>query len=286
MEFKELRIEDCDLLDEYLARRERTGCQESKTTTFMWASRYQTHFHATEEWFFLRNAWEARHSFSFPMGSKEADLAGAVAALRAECRRQGQQLMLWSVTEEQKSELEAACPGVFEFSSVRDSWDYVYEAERLAQVTGNKLHGKRNHINHFLKEYPAWQFEKLSEENFGEVCRMSDEWCRRYGCSEKESLKAESCAVERCLTHYRALGVVGGVLRVNGEVAAFSLASPLGSRSFDVHVEKAFHDMQGAYQMINREMARFILSLRPDVKWINREDDVGDEGLRKAKLSY
>jgi hypothetical protein len=213
-------------------------------------------------------------------------LAGAIAALRAWCRLEGQDLTLWGVTKEEKEELEFACPGAFDFSAARDSWDYVYEVRRLAELTGNKMHGKKNHVNRFIKTHEDWRFEVFGEENFTAVCRMHYEWRQRYGCGDQESLKAEYCAVERCLLHYRALGVLGGVLWANGAAAAFSLASPLGNESFDVHAEKAFHDMPGAYQMINREMARLILRLYPKVKWLNREDDAGDEGLRKAKTSY
>ncbi|MDR1603419.1 MAG: phosphatidylglycerol lysyltransferase domain-containing protein [Gracilibacteraceae bacterium] len=286
MDFRLLEIDDCALLKEYLARRERTACQENVATTFIWATHFQTHFYVTEEWFFLRNTWRDRYSFAFPIGGREADLAGAIAAMRSWCRGEGQSLALWGLTTEQKDELEAACPGMFDFSPVRNGWDYVYDAHRLAELTGNKMHGKKNHINRFLKENKDWQFEIFGEENRAEVRRMHDEWRRRHGCEDLESLQAEYCAVERCLLHYRALNVMGGVLRVNGEAAAFSLASPLSADCFDIHVEKAFSDMPGAYQLINREMARLILRLHPEVKWLNREDDAGDEGLRRAKLSY
>ncbi|MDR0434755.1 MAG: phosphatidylglycerol lysyltransferase domain-containing protein [Gracilibacteraceae bacterium] len=286
MDFKPLSIDDCALVGKYLDRGERTACHENMATIFIWGSRLQTHFAVTEEWLFLRHARDGQYSFYFPLGGKEADLAAAVAAMRDWSRPQGQILRLWSVTTGQKNELETVCPGVFDFIPARNSWDYVYDAKRLAEVRGNKMHGKRNHINSFLKEYPDWRFEEFGPDNFDAVSRMNDEWCLRYGCAEEESLRAEHCAVARCLKHYRALGVIGGVLWVGGAVAAFSLASPLGGESFDVHVEKAFHDMRGAYQMINREMARLILRLKPEVKWINREDDAGDEGLRQAKLSY
>ncbi|MDR1069553.1 MAG: phosphatidylglycerol lysyltransferase domain-containing protein [Gracilibacteraceae bacterium] len=286
MNFKLLGIDDCALLGTYLARRERTACQENMATIFNWGSRLQTHLAVTEEWLFLRHEREGNYSFYFPLGAKESDLAAAANEMRAWCHSRGQSLTLWSVTTEQKNELEIACPGVFDFMPARNSWDYVYEAKRLAEVRGNKMHGKKNHLNHFIKKYPDWQFEVFGEENFDAVSRMNDEWCLRYGCGEQESLRAEYCAVQRCLANYRALGVLGGVLRAEGAVAAFSLASPLGRESFDVHVEKAFHDMQGAYQVINREMVRLILRLHPEVKWINREDDAGEEGLRQAKLSY
>ncbi len=112
---------------------------------------------------------------------------------------------------------------------------------------------------------------------------MSHEWCRQAGCSDDAELYDESCAVEQAFKHYDALGLTGGLLRAGGQVIAFTMGEALSEDTFVVHVEKAYYDIQGAYQMINQQFAQASME---GFRYVNREDDAGDEGLRKAKLSY
>jgi hypothetical protein len=279
LKFKALAIEDRRLLAEHLATADRQACHENLVTIYMWAEAADTHWAECGDWLFLRNKWQDI-IYHYPLG--RGDIREALALLREETGK----LMLRNVTEPQCAELAEACPGEFTFTEDTDVSDYVYSVERLASLKGNKLHAKRNHIRRFEDVYPDWSFELLTSENQAEVELMSDEWCRRYGCKEDRGLRTESCAVARCFQYREELGVLGGVLRAGGEVVAFSLGSRLGSEFFDIHVEKAYHEMQGAYPLVNREMARLVASLHPEVRWLNREDDAGKEGLRKAKKSY
>ena len=112
---------------------------------------------------------------------------------------------------------------------------------------------------------------------------MTDEWCALNGCSHNESMQMEACAVRIALRDFVALGLKGGILRSGGRIVAYTIGERLNSDTFIVHVEKAFSDVTGAYPMINQ---CFLAHEASGLRYVNREDDAGDEGLRKAKLSY
>lgn len=177
--------------------------------------------------------------------------------------------------------LEQRYPGMFTFDTSEDLYDYVYQSQSLATLGGKKLHSKRNYINRFKQL--NWSFEDITPDNIDECKQMSLEWCIRNDCDKSEDKSEEMCAVGIGLEHFFDLGLVGGVLRVDGRIQAFSYGEQQCSDTFVTHVEKAFTDYDGAYPMINYMMAnRFCKGL----EYINREEDMGEENLRKAKKSY
>jgi hypothetical protein len=145
------------------------------------------------------------------------------------------------------------------------------------------LSGKRNHINRFIEHHRDWRYETLSKANFDDVRRMNTLWCIQNGCAEDLAISEEYCAVESAIRHYDELGLSGGLIRTGGKVVAFSIGDPLNEDTFLIHFEKAFADVQGAYQMINQQ---FVQHHCMDYKYVDREEDAGVEGLRRAKLSY
>ena len=188
------------------------------------------------------------------------------------------------------AELEEFFPGQFTFTADRDGYDYLYEIDRLADLGGKRLHAKRNHINRFMENNPSWTYEEITPESLGECLAMDKEWYRRSlsreGEAEERDLGDEGVALRQAMEHYQALGLEGGLIRVYGEVVAFTMGDLLNSDTYDVHFEKAYGELQGAYAMINREFARWVRGRHPNVRYLNREDDMGVEGLRKAKESY
>ena len=202
-------------------------------------------------------------------------------------------LLLVCVTEEQKAAVEAACPGRFAFEAHRDSFDYLYDVDRLADLPGKKLHAKRNHISHFDARFPDWTSEPVTAANVGECMELERQWnllhlaeeCREIAAGE-DTISEESAVLMDALQHMDELGMEGVLLRAEGKPVAFSLGGLITPECFDVNFEKSFGDVQGAYAAVNREMARRVREVHPGVKWLNREDDMGLEGLRKAKLSY
>lgn len=183
--------------------------------------------------------------------------------------------------ERYKQWLEETFPNQFKFKESRN-FDYIYERKALATLKGKKLAAKRNHINAFEQAH-QWEVRPITAENLQEICEFNDWWCKENNCDAEDSLAWEGCAVRRGLKHFEALGFFGLALYADGKLCAFSYGERLGKEGFCVHAEKADADLRGAYPMINRELVR---ALPDDILWINREDDAGDEGLKKAKMSY
>ena len=261
------------------------GCEYNFDNIYLWSRPYSQETARLGDRLLVRVRGKLGVSYLFPAGRGE--LAPALDALKEDAAACGQPLTLVCVTAEQKARLEEACPGRFDFESDRDGWDYIYDIHRLADLAGKKLHAKRNHIHRFDEQFPDWLFEPIGPDNVAECVAMERAWAaeRREDPGE-ENLSEETVAVIEALYQTEALALEGGLIRAGGRIVAFSLGSLTAPECFDVHFEKAYGDIQGAYAAINREMARFIRGRRPEVRWFNREDDLGLEGLRKAKLSY
>ena len=190
--------------------------------------------------------------------------------------------ILRSMVKEQVDLLEELFPNRFEITTNRDETEYIYTVEKLSKLSGKKLHGKRNHIARF-KDNANWSYEDISDDNFKECLEMNDEWCKLYDCIDDPSLNHELCAVKEAFGNYNELGLVGGLLRREGKVIAYTIGSRINEDTFNIHIEKAFANIQGAYPMINQQ---FVQHNCQEYVYVNREEDLGDEGLRKAKMSY
>lgn len=164
----------------------------------------------------------------------------------------------------------------------REHFDYVYAHQALATLAGRKYSAKRNHINSFVREH-TYAYEEMNAENLKECLRVACLWCEKHRCEDDMSLLEERDAVFAALTHFEALGVVGGVLRVDGLVQAFTIGEMLNADTFVVHIEKADPDIRGLYPLINQEFVKHSAGVSV---WINREQDMGEPGLRRAKESY
>ena len=171
---------------------------------------------------------------------------------------------------------------VLDIFLVRDTFDYIYSSEDLINLAGKKYQPKRNHISYFMKNN-NWSYERLSEYNIPECLEMSKLWLEGSLEEYREELEGELKIIKRVFDNYDKLDYVGGVLRVDGRVVAYTMGEPASKDVFCVHIEKAFSDIRGAYPMINQQFVKNELS---SYKYINREDDTGAENLRKAKLSY
>ncbi|MEG0109255.1 MAG: phosphatidylglycerol lysyltransferase domain-containing protein, partial [Lachnospiraceae bacterium] len=172
---------------------------------------------------------------------------------------------------------------IYQVNYSRDLADYVYETEKLSTLAGKKLHGKRNHINKFLSTYKNWTYEALSSENIEDCFQMALKWRNENGCDDDSEKNSEMCVTLNSLRLFKELHLIGGVLKIEGKVVAFTIGEPISDEIFVVHIEKALSEIDGAYPMINQQ---FVLHECQNYEYINREEDVGSEGIRKAKLSY
>ncbi|NLI98030.1 DUF2156 domain-containing protein [bacterium] len=171
---------------------------------------------------------------------------------------------------------------LFEISPQRHHFDYVYLREALATLPGNKYHSKKNHINAFKKNY-EFRFEQLGLRHIKSCLDMAETWCTLRRCEDDLSLMEEWNAVREALMNYENLNLVGGVITIDGKVEAFSLGEFLNESTVVVHIEKANAEIRGLYALINQQCAEHVWG---NALFINREQDLGDDGLRQAKLSY
>ena len=222
--------------------------------------------------------------FAFPPGS--GSLHPAVCAMKEKASALGMPLIIKDITEEQKEKLQKEFPDYFEFTLNENKFDYFYEAEKLASLSGKKLHGKRNHCNRFVEENENWHFEVLKREHFKDCMAIFNYWEENHKENSIFDLKAELNAIELAFKNFEELGMEGGALFIGNKLVAFTLGEMTYKDSFDVHFEKAMADINGAYSMINREFVRSLLERHESLKYINREEDLGLENLRKAKESY
>ena len=227
--------------------------------------------------------YEGERAFVFPIGS--GPLRPAIDALRDFCRDKGYPLLMRGVTEKHLGQLEELFPGCFEFSLEKDFADYIYPAEKLATYSGKALHGKKNHCNRFEAEHD-WEFLPLTRELIPSCLDMLDEWTEENSERLESSISNEHDAIIRAFAAFEKLGLEGGVLRSGGNVLGFTLGEMASPDTFDVHFEKADISVNGAYPMVCRELVRMLLQAHPGLRYINREDDMGIEALRKSKLSY
>jgi len=217
-------------------------------------------------------------AFTVPLGK---DICGAMEQLDKYCRSLEIPVAYCTVTAEDMPYIKAMYRE-FELYQETNWSDYLYRADDLKSLAGRKYSGQRNHINYFNKECAGWVFEEITGDNIGEVRDFYEKFSLTAN-KDSEIFAEEQRKTMEVLDNYKAYGLIGGLLRANGSVAAFSVGEIWQNVLF-VHIEKADFGIRGAYQVINNEFARHFAS--EEVEFINREEDVGDEGLRASKKSY
>lgn len=283
--WKTIGMEDKPILEKYYAYEQSKCCEFSFCNNYLWAPFYEMRYTIIEDMLVFL-AQGRQPSVGVPLakdGASERNLGKVVSILEEYFVSVQAPFQMHLVTEEKFAQLEAQFPGKYVIEYNRDQADYIYEVEKMISLSGKKLHGKRNHINKFKENNPNWRYEPLSQENVSACVKMAEEWREKNLCDEKGEKHTEFCVTLRALDEYEQLGLKGGVLRIEDRVVAFTLGEELNRETFVVHIEKAMADIQGAYPMINQQ---FLVHEASQYKYVNREEDMGEEGLRKAKLSY
>lgn len=255
-------------------------CEGVPSTLLLWEGFYNQQFAVLEDILFVKFETEQNNCFFLlPFGNVKR----GIEILIEYTDELNIPLQLLAEEGERLEEFRKYFKDGFTFTPLRDDLEYIYSAESLKTLSGKKLHSKRNHISAFTRNYD-WSFEPLSLNNLSDALEMADLWANQAEDGEdKISLLAENTAMKKVLPFMENLKIKGGVIKVEGKVVAFCFGAPINNRVFDVQVEKALPEYKGAYAVINREFAK---SLDSSYEYINREDDMGIEGLRKAKLSY
>lgn len=279
IDFKSITPEDKPLLDAYLLSGDRRDNNLSVVNLCSWQ------FLTCSSYAVLRGTLVLRFCFQeydavYSLVSQEDP--AVVRLLAEQAKEEKTPLYLYGIVPEMQKWLEEIFPGVFEYRSDRDHFDYLYLRKDLAELKGKDYQAKRNHVNRFRKTYD-FRYTPLTTGMVEDCLKMYDEWCMARRCGEDESLSHERQALVWALQHFEALDLQGGALWVEGRIIAFTFGAPVNRDTFCIHAEKALMQYEGAYNAINQEFAS---RLPEQYIYLNREEDLGVPGLRKAKLSY
>lgn len=274
-DFREIRIEDRDRIRELLSYSDYRGCEYTFGNNFIWSEPFKIRIAFYKDFYLV----ESEGEYFFPSG--RGDFGEAVELLRKHCREQGKRLCFGSSPKSGMEMLRELYGDRIEIYSNRDFFDYCYNYEDLSTLIGKKYHSKRNFINRFIQN--NWSYEDITGDNIDDCRGILDKWFEENKESGDPSMEQEISAAGKGLDYFEQLGLIGGILKVDGKAVAFTYGEGINSDTFDVHVEKALSGVDGAYPMINKE---FVSRRCSGYKYINREEDVGEENLRKAKLSY
>lgn len=282
MDFSPITLHDKAKYELLLAQSPERGCEQSFVNLFCWGRQKIAYYQGCACIF---SQYDRKSVYLFPIGG--GDIRAALDMLIDDAARRDIPCRIVGMTREDCLTLEQLYPGRFRVHTDRDDFDYLYTVDHLADLSGRKNQKKRNHLNKFLQENPSAGLEPITEENLSEVRDMVEKWyALRLEENAAQDFHMEKAAIGKALSNMQALGLEGLILRVDGAVTAMTLGSRLSETTFDVHFEKAFERYDGAYAAINRGFARYLREKYPALMYLNREDDMGLEGLRQAKLSY
>ena len=282
IEFKPVRLEDKQIIERHTMPSGILNCDLAFANMYCWQAMYHSAWAVIDGFLVIRFHIGGGEKIGYMQPVGEGDFAGIIPALRADAHAHGQRLRIIGLTDEGREMIRNMHAGLFAFESDRALEDYVYNAEDLRNLTGRRYQPKRNHINRFMSEYPDFRYEELTRDRFAECMQLEREWRRAHEGHTSE-LCAEQRAMQRAFDHFEELEMLGGCIYVGDKLVAFTFGSAVNDHTFDTHVEKADTDYDGAFTIINKLFAEH---LPERFTLINREEDLGIDGLRQSKLSY
>lgn len=274
--FKKIEKSDLGIIKEYIKRQPFRSCDFTVFGIYLWADHYDYAYCVYEDTFFLKGVSEKNIcDYAVPFGSLPIDKA--TEYVKEFCAQNGRVPRFYFVPE----------PAIeyFKDANIRqlEGWsDYIYSAEDMRTLKGRRFNKKRNRLNKFMRGCASCRFEPMTHENINEAKEFFEVYLSEY-TKEGERFEAESILIRRALDMFFELDQTGGLLYVNEKVVAMTIGEKIGDTLY-VHVEKALRQYDGAYEAINYSYVNEYAT--EEIKYINREEDMGDEGLRQAKMAY
>jgi hypothetical protein len=280
--FKNITLDDKEIVQSFTLKQWRRNCELSFANLFSWSFMYGTQYAVVNDFLLMRFFYGGELVYMMPIG--EGNLRHALNEIADDAKSMQKPFRIEGACKNMCAELEEAVPKTFKYSVNRKYSDYIYLRENLVTLKGKKLQPKRNFINRFIKNNDDYEYKTLSPDLIDECIELEKSWYNKnVTCEERDALSAERTALTLAINNMEALDLLGGVLFVNGKIIAFTYGNPINYDTFDVCIEKADRNVEGAYTMINNLFAKHI----PEhYVYINREEDLDIPGLRKAKLSY
>lgn len=267
------------------------GCTDSYANIILYRKKYGTQvcycggnvlrkydaLEATE-----KDISSTRTLYGFPIGT--GDMRAAIEFLHKDAAENGKPPAFPLLTDRQKLFLETKMPNKYTFTERRSDSDYVYLTKALAELPGGKYHKKKNHISQFMRKHPDAVYRPLTTGNAGDALSVEETWFAANGGAGDYDKEAERGIISEALALLDVLNLSGGVLYADNKPIAMTIGSAITEKIADIHFEKAIpeYDRDGAYAVVNQEFAKTMTKY----EYLNREEDMGIEGLRKAKLSY
>ncbi|MHB1315283.1 MAG: DUF2156 domain-containing protein [Christensenellales bacterium] len=282
MDLKKITLQDRPVIQSFLQAWQMDNSEYCFTNMFIWQNIWQVKYAVEEDVLYL---WAQHRNqppiFYVPLTKKvTGDICEPIKKIAGCAEKHGWILKFRGITERMKAIMENSCKNKFCFSSNPNVDDYIYRTSDLMELSGKKYHAKRNHIKKFLEMY-QYEYEPLTRQIVPECLAFYDEWAAKR--ENTSSLQDERVSLILALENYEALGLTGCAIRIQGKVQAFSVGEMINDTDAIIHIEKANDEINGLYAFINRQ---FLIQEWSHTKYVNREEDMGVPGLRKAKESY
>ncbi len=272
---------DYKKIGEFLWNKNSMACEDCLLGMYVWKDRYKLELYHTDDSSFIYS--RANDIFFVPVPHLTETSLDKMKSI-------SEKTVIGRISEKEKDFISEHFNNCFEFEEDRGSFDYIYDIEALAYLKGKKLAKKRNHLNGFLNSYEDWHVEEISFKNLLKCRDFLKLWYADKIESETtegiDSLLAEKRSLFNVLENYDWIMSEGLALFVGKKIIAITIGQRISEYTYDVVFEKADDCVKGAYNMINREFARYIMDKYSKIKYFNRENDLNIEGLRHAKLSY
>lgn len=281
LNFKPLTLEDKPIFDRYLKPYKFLTCEYSFTNLFIWRKALDIQYCIYDDALIIKKMdFNKDYQFMQPIGYKEENFVKIIDTLLNYKRENNMKYLIKDAEFPFIEDLKELYGRDFTIEEDRDSFDYIYESSKLISLSGKKLHSKKNHYNNFIKNN-KYHNELIGESNIDDCIESACQWCKENEC--KGYLKYELKAIQELLTHHDKLDFIGMAVYVEDVLSAFTIGEKVNENMAIVHIEKASAAINGLYAYTNKT---FIETCFSDVPYINREQDLGKEGLRQAKLSY
>ena len=277
-DFSEIDIQMKSSFDELIRLNPPQGSEYNFTNLFIWRHLYGFRVCLVDGALYVKGTDRSGTEFSLIMAKDAETYIHAVGYLADAYKKEGKKLSLSRVEERYLELLKQAFPSMV-YEDDRDNADYVYLASDLIGLRGRKYDGKRNHIKKFKEKY-TYEYADMSERLTDDCIWLAETW---YHSKHDPSLEADLLATREALTHFSQLGLKGSAILIDGAVRAFSITEPLNPDTAVIHIEKYDPAYEGLPQVINQQLCEHICGV---YTYINREQDLGNEGLRRSKMSY
>lgn len=290
LEFKNITIEDKALLAPYLKNAEQYACEFTFGNNVLWDVDKLLQYAVVDDLLIYRMQYDAQTVYCIP--DFHGKICRTLELIQTDAKICDKPYCITCLNSVMAEQIKQIYPGSFTFSFDDAHSDYIYSVDKLAALSGKKLHKKKNHWNYFKKNY-EYVYESMNAGNAKECRSMKEKWFKERFLSmesdgaskeERQSLLWENKTIDTALDNFEAFEFTGGVIRVDKEILAFTLGEPVNDETFVVHFEKAFASVNGLYTTINQQFVEH--ELLGKYCYVNREEDMGLPGLRKAKLSY